>query len=306
MLSRNYTVKTLFAEAIWDIREEVYRHEFQALHVVNRAVQVVASQFYSIMINDYMTKAVVVLDEVGKYSTGGDAYYTADTNTILVNDINEDFEFPKDLWKSVMFRIGESVYYGLVIDVTTTNTVRIIATDLPASDASIDEFLMPNTMLDDDVINIAGLPIMRTGQRMRMTLHSTAVKRGICDHVSIEEINEFQSDSFKEQGRIVFAPAGEELLLRRAEDVENYGTLTLRFPRIPFRAISEDSYIDLPDGAPIEIAILKTKIILSERLKDVQIPDPREEMVRLVRSLFDTFGFTAELEEIKQKVEALT
>jgi hypothetical protein len=302
MLSR-ITAKKFFAEAIKDIRQDVYSQNFQLVPLVNRSVNAVISQFYGIMANDYMTEATFVLDEGSRFASAATGSWTAATFELSHPDINDDFEL-HHANRLIVFKIGDDVFNGFIQEVINTQTV-IVTGDVPSTDGTVDFLLCPPTSFDITEVSLENLRMMRSGKNARMELHSNVVDGGICDPLSFAELNTWEPTAVRNSQKIVYCYHGNKLKLKKSEDLDSFGTLTLSYPRIPFDVISENSHIDLPHGAPIEIAILKCQLILASRFPGVQIADPREEMARLVRSLFENFGITAQLEEIKNKVEAL-
>lgn len=304
MLSRNYTVATLFAEAIRDAGHLIGELDFERIHIVNRAVAGVANNLYALMINDYMTEAVVSPAGESIYPLANTGTWVLETMTLSHPELNRDFT---DVHKGrmIIFRVGTTVAVGFIASVVSTDTV-VLTGDISVGDGSVITLLSPENRLVEDEISLSTIGLKRVGTQVRLALHSTVATGGICDPMMYEELSVWDPTSRKNTDRIAYAYLGSKLKLKRASNLADYGTMRLIYPRVPVLATGQTEKIDLPDGAPIEIAILKCRLILSRRYPTVvQVDDPREEMMRLVQSVYSMAGATAEFEEIKQKVEAL-
>jgi hypothetical protein len=163
------------------------------------------------------------------------------------------------------------------------------------------------TTAPGEAVALTGLRIARVGQQIRFHLESTATN--YIEAVSVEELRVWRSGASTNLNKIVYALVGDALYLRWGDSLTNSGTLTLRYPRLPLEVTSDASYIDLPDGIAIEVAILKTKLIVQQRLitsgAKSTIPQIDNEMSALVQAMYQTFGQEVGAETIKQKVQAL-
>lgn len=153
-------------------------------------------------------------------------------------------------------------------------------------------------------ISLAGLRIFRTGGPAKLILRSST--NGLCHPVSMEEYLTFanRSSDLENRRRIVYAYNGELLFPDKGSKLSSYGTLTLFYPRIATPVADDSEKIDLPDGAAVELGILKLRHVLAQRYKAPEI-DPRGEMERLTAELYRNYGLTVTQEEIKEKVNAL-
>lgn len=301
-LSRRYTAWSFYAEAMRDIQTNQEVPDFEKFNLINRAVEAVVGEFYALMANDYMTPVVVVPDRTGKYSTAmGNFYIISNELSIAMNTGFASL----DIGKLIVFRSGTDVYVGFISAVQTTSTVRVTGYDMPLTDMGVDSCTVASTMLSTDVISLAGLPIMRTGQQVRMILESSSLPNRVCTPVTVEELNMFRTSNRHNLNKIIFAYSGDELLLRWGDLITSLGIMIFRYPRIPTPVSSDTDYVDIPDSTPISIAILYLRKLLAQRLK-VEIKPVESEMASLVQNLLQSYGVTSKLEEVRKKVEALS
>jgi len=280
--------------------------DFERFTLVNRAIEKITSQFYSLMALDYMTSAVAVIDSSGNRADGytGVGTWDSSTSTLTFTELNRPFT-SSDEGKMVMFSMGDNTYYGTVLTVVSSTAIRIIGTNLPSTDGTFQSFLMTATPAAFDTISLSNIPIMRLGQQVRLILESDAIPTRICKPVSIEALNNFDESAPYNKKMIVYAYAGEELLLRKGAGLNSYGTLTLRFPRIPQKLSSDSDMVDVPDGA-IQLVLVYLEKLLRGRLRQPSSPSTENELQAAIENLYQSYGITATLEEIKAKVEALS
>jgi hypothetical protein len=301
-LSKNWTVAKFWRacgiDANFDPNHIVNLEKFD---IINRAVSSVAGIFYDLMAQSYMTTITILPDTTGRYSSSGTGSYTASTRTLVFNNMNTDFG-SGDVGKFILFRVGSLVYAGQVATYVDGNTITLFGNNLPTSNVTVDYVLLASTTPTGNTISIADLKFMRTGQTMRISLESTATKN--VDAVDLSELATFRSSASHNLYRIIWTIQGDEILLAKGDNITTYGTLTLRYPRIPNEVSLDSDYIDLPDGTAMDIAILKTKSIIADK-KGEASKDYSAQYMGLVSSLYSTYGNQLNTELIQEKIKAL-
>jgi hypothetical protein len=68
--------------------------------------------------------------------------------------------------------------------------------------------------------------------------------------------------------------------------------------------VADSNPIDSVDAIPMELIILKWRILIAKRLK-MQVPDYTQEMMTLIQQVYMTFGQTANAEIIAKKAQTL-
>ena len=157
---------------------------------------------------------------------------------------------------------------------------------------------------EDDEIMLGDIPYMQAVGAVGFTLESTAAATGVAEAMGMEEFIIWRDTKPQNAGRVIFTFARERLRLRKAADLTNYGDLTLWYPALPVMAETDDDAVDIPDGAPSEIALLKLQSLIRERL-GIAGQDRKEDYMRLVQAMAQNYGAQLSKEEIKSKVEAL-
>lgn len=221
-LSRDSTAGSLWREAIREISGDVGGiPHFEKFNLVNRAIQNVAAEFFSLLANAFMTNSTIT-------ATG-------------------------------------------------------------------------------DTASIATLRIMRYGNETKMSLESSSLTGKVCRPVTLEALAGFRSAAAQLKKAIWWAYEGDNIQLKKGDSVTSYGTLTLRYPKLPDKLTTDAGGIDLPDGPAIEIAILNLRGLIEKRLGRVGEANPAEqaERERLISLLYSSFGQKVTTEEIEEKTRAL-
>jgi hypothetical protein len=247
-----------------------------------------------------MDYRVMSLVTTGKYYSSGGAW-SASTST-LVATMDTDFT-ANDVQKMVMFRIGSYVYAGVITSVIDTITAVVSGDNLPGGDASVDDVLVAPTVWSSDGISIANIPIMRSAL-LKLRLDSSITDT--IDMVSLEEIRRFDSTSAQNRNKIVYNINGDLILMKKGSSLTTYGTMVVRYPRIPYAVNSDDDLLDIPDGAPFNILLTALKGTLSERYGGDTRKNFSDQLTSQVAQLLNTFGVTRSTEEIKEAVTALS
>jgi len=152
-----------------------------------------------------------------------------------------------------------------------------------------------------DLQSLSRVP-MRVGNIVKMEINSTSTN--LIDAVSINDFNRFDPSALQNLSRIVWTYRGEKILLKKGNNVSSWGTLTLRYPRMPIRVKSDGDYIDVPDSPLIDLVIYKLRNMLAQRVS-VALPDETIKLQSLISMLYGSFAKQVPLEEVKNKVQAI-
>jgi hypothetical protein len=303
--SRNYTAGDVWVNATRDIKfsqtDLVFNERFD---IINRAVDAVVSTFFDLYSNSYMTpQAISSSSSTCKYLSAGTASWIAETGLLYGATMTGAFA-STDVGKMIVFRIGTSGYVGYINEFVSTTAVYVRGRDLPLVDGSgtiVDVIVVP-TVISGKAFNIDTLPIMRAGQQIKLELESTATKN--IKFATSSTLAMFNASAEQNLDMIMWALSGEQILLDWGDNLANPGTLILRYPALPARVVRDDSKIDVPDGAGIEIVTMKITSIVGKRMK-IQLADPTPAMSAMISLLYQTFGQQASAEQIKEKIQAL-
>ena len=301
-LSCDWTLIKLYREAAQDIKGAMSIPSYIWKDLVNRAIQTIAGQFYDLMAQSYMTD-VVVNDATGsRYDAGTGGTYTASTRLVTLNSPSTNLS-SGDIGKFVVFRIATSIYFGKVFSVPSTSTFVFEGDLYPLSNGAIvnNTLAIISTGVLNDTISLSSLRIMRTGQNITLDIASTAT-------ATIKTVSQRELDTFRTGGQnaktIVWSLSGDNINLKKGDDLTSYGGLLIRYPRIPYRSILDNDGIDLPDGSAIEIAIIYLRGLIQRRLGNA--PDNNEALMQQhIDSLYKTFGQQASTAVVKEKAIAL-
>ena len=301
-LSRRWTVASMMKHVMAQAAVDDTIAYAQRFELLNLAQQRVIDQFYALMSHSYMTPVVVVDDTTAKYSTAATSTYTLATTLLTVTDQSAAFN-ANDIGKLVMFRKSTAIYLGVIDAVPTSTTLTLSGFNLPTGDlATIDTVLICATPPTGTYISLTGLSIMRVGGQIKMELESTATNA--VEPVSLEAYRNFRTTAAQNRNKIVWVLSGDQLLLKKGTSLSSYGTLTLRYPRVPINLTADSDYIDLPDGAATALMVELLKRELLRRFK--QLEPNLEDLALLVKNMYNTFATLVQTEEIEQKTQALS
>lgn len=301
-LSRRWTVASMMKHVMAQAAVDDTIAYAQRFELLNLAQQRVIDQFYALMSHSYMTPVVVVNDTTAKYATAATSAYTVATTLLAVTDQSAAFD-ANDIGKLVMFRKTGDVYLGVVDAVPSSTTLTISGFNLPSGNlATIDEVLICPTPPTGTYISLTGLSIMRVGGQIKMELESTATTA--VEPLSLEAYRNFRTTAAQNRNKIVWVLSGDQLLLKKGTSLSSYGTLTLRYPRVPINLTADSDYIDLPDGAATALMVELLKRELLRRFK--QLEPNLEDLALLVKNMYNTFATLVQTEEIEQKTQALS
>ncbi len=298
-LSKIWTVDKFHKHAAGDMGVLNELHYVQRFEKVNMIQYAVATEFYPLMASAYRTPTLIVVDNTGIYGNGT---WTAATSRLTLGVRNTDF-LSTDVGKLIVFRAGTSFYVGTIDLYISPSIVKLTGTNLRATDCTVDEAMMIATSPSGDYVELATLApaMMRIGQQVDIEVHSTNTTSV---HPSTpEEIRTFQAASPLNRNKILFALEGSKLLLAKGSGLAAYGALTLKYPRVPVEVVRGADYLDLPDGAPITLAMtLYRRMVGPPELGPTLVQDA----ARNVKAIYDSFQVKASLEEIEEKVKNLS
>ena len=205
----------------------------------------------------------------------------------------------------VVMRTSTTFYVGFITSVPSTTSVILVGDNLPSSNqASFDTIQMIPSTPTGSVISLANLRMMRTGQQIKLEIESTATTE--IEPMETIGLRGFNQNSTPDRNKIVYALSGTNLYLNKGSALSTYGTLTIRYPRVPYRVAADTDYIDLPDGVAVQLGIMTLSNLISRRA-NIQVNDAtKQEVLTLVQSLNQMFGKEFSLQETKQKALALT
>jgi hypothetical protein len=178
-------------------------------------------------------------------------------------------------------------FYSLVTKDYNTRTEVTIVGSNSASEATID---------------ISGLPMMRIGMEMRVTLEMPQCTTGFADPRTEEEYLAFRSGNSRDRSLIAFVSRPNELRLKKGADIATWGTAYVWYPRIPVAFSADADWADAPD-ALIDLVILKLAMLLRSRLHK-PFEDIQPQIERIIKVLSGSLSAEAGQEEIRQKVQA--
>jgi hypothetical protein len=301
MLSRNYTAATIWREAVRDLSDVTDVPHWEKYNLINRAIQIISGQFYDLMAESYMTDTAINYATGGKYDAGTSGTYTAATHLVTLNSPSASLT-SADIEKLVVFRISTTIYVGKVLSVASTSTFVFDGDLFPATDGTIvnGSLSICSTVVLNDTVSLSGINIMRTGQNIRLDLASTTTN-------TVKAVSQRDLDTFRTGGSnsktIVWCLSGDSINLKKGDGLTSYGTMTLHYPRVPYSVSADTDYIDLPDGAATEIAIIYLRSLIQHRLGVSE--DNTAIIQRLISNLYQTFGQEVTTEEVKDKAIAL-
>ena len=288
-------------EATLDIPEykegsEIYVGRFW---LINRAIQTIVGQFYDLLSQSYMAETIATPSSTGKYYSSG-ASYDADTDTLTAT-MNANFA-STDIGNLIIFREADSVYVGTILSVPSTTSVILMGDNLPSADiATVNDVIMAATTPTSDSISLASLPMMRTGQQIKLEVEST-----VTDTVQYEStigLKIWRTTLPGNTKAIAIAFAGSTLYMKKGSLLDSYGTLTIRYPKIPDDVSTDATYIDVPDGITVQLVIAYLRTLILNRL-NVRRTDDSSQIEMLIAKMYQTFGQEASAEILKSKMMA--
>jgi len=302
-LSRLWTVKRIVNYVqgqLGAIDPIAYVQRYELLNEIQARI---ASSFYAIVNSAYSTAVVVQEDVTGKLITGTNTGTWTAATSALYSASWSSAPAAGDVGKVVMFAVGTDVYLGFVSSVGT-NIFYVEGTNLPATDQTVAEAMVAVSTLSSSVINIAAINVMRSGEQVRIHLESTETDR-VTPLGSLEEFKAWRDSALDNRNKIVWTMVGDQILLQKGSSLTTYGTITLRYPRVPTEVDQDTDYVDLPDGALTSLALVMFRKALVDRYGAVSKGDLNAELQAAVAGVYRAYGQNLSAEELEVKIEAL-
>ena len=156
----------------------------------------------------------------------------------------------------------------------------------------------------EGIVDISGLPIMRLGQQIRMTLETPQSSNGYAEPRTEEEYMSFRSGNSRDRSNIIYVARPDELRLKKGDDITSWGLAYVWFPRIPIAVSADLDWLDLPDVL-LEVVTFKLAMLVRQRM-GLPTGEVQAEVDKMVASLSQAFGQSQSEEELKAKVMALS
>ena len=157
-------------------------------------------------------------------------------------------------------------------------------------------------------VDLSTYAIMQDGEQSRIRVQSSVTN--YVEAVSPTEFQMFDPSSARNVSKIVWMRQGDSIYFAKGNNLSSLGSVTLFYPRIPNLLSLDADYVDLPDGAPIEIALIKARLLAIQRISasgdDLNpMPDASGELTMLVKAMYQNYGQSVQQEAIVEKVNAL-
>lgn len=301
MLSKDYTVKDVWREAIRDLMAEDAPFQDKYL-LINRILPSIAMNLFDAVYPFYMEPSIISNPLRGKYAMSVLNQFTVSTSTLTIVNPSANLT-DSDTGKMVTMRHGTSIYVGEILTVYDANNCRLRGYALPVSNLlSIDIVLIANTTVTTDVVSLNNLRMMRMAGFEKIDLYSSATDDIVA--MSFQDLKVFRPDAAQNIEKIAFSLVGDDLYLKKGKLLTDYGILTFYYPRIPYLVSRDTDKIDLPDGIPIEILIMHLRYAVGRRLKKT-VEDPTQKTRLLIEEFYKTLPVKSALETIDKKMEAI-
>ena len=305
-LSQDYNLIKIWKEAVSD---SGYPQNgivwVERAGIINRASKAVIGLFYDLMADTYMDYSMILPNNIGRYFVSGGSYNA--TTGLLTATMNTNFA-SSDVGNLVVFWLSTNVFVATITAFVSTTSVIVQGSNLSSTNlASLTGCVMAGTTPQGTSVSLNTLRMMRTGQQVaKMSVESTATQNVEWD--TVENIYQFRAG--KQPNMMLWNLQGNNLLLAKGSALSSFGTLTVRFPRIPNLVVADTDMVDLPDGPAIEILILKVRQIAFNRFIQTgftvkPVDDIAQTLTGLVTQLHNVFGSQVKVEQVKDEVQNL-
>lgn len=255
-LSKSWTLKDFFRRAQMDLGLGPNTKSYQdRVLFTNSAIEATMTPIFPLVARAYFDSASLTPSTTAKTDM---ATYSAGQLTLSAVSLTS-----ADVGKMIVFIDGSSNVYGGIVDGVTSNpliaTVSIVT---PPSDGTAGTVYIVATVTTSPV-SLANLRIARIGNPKWAHLESSVVPQKNIKHLPYDEFLGFRASSSSNQDNIVYSVLGELMYLNHGTNITSYGTLVYHYARLPIPVVNDTDYIDVPDGAPCEIALIKLKQIIA-------------------------------------------
>lgn len=297
-LSLDYTVQTYWTEALRDAvaGKSVVVADFEKYNLINRSQDNVSGLLYDLGSRSYIDTTTAVPSSTVKYGTTG-SYVVA--TKLLTATLNANF-LAGDEGNMIVLRSGTNGYLGTIDAINSTTIVRLIGDGLPTSDqASFDTITVLATTPTGSTVSLARLRMMRTGQQIALEVEST-----VTEEIEVMEtiaLRHFNTTAVQNRNKIAYALSGNSLYFKKGSSLSSYGTITIRYPRVPLRVTADVDYIDIPDGIAVQLGIMNLSTLIARR-SNVEVNErTKQEILALTQSLNSMFGRQFNITQLKEK-----
>lgn len=301
-LSNDYTVASVWRSAIFDFDKEASFPEFTRFEIINRAQALTQSVVADVVAESYMTNLYPVVANAGKYGVSGMSYTAA--TKILTATLNVAFA-STDEGKFVVFREGANIYGATILTYVSGTSVVLFGNDLPAADiAVIDDVLVVATTPSGDVYDVSKARMLRYGTQERIKLFSSLTDK--VEKLSDIGFEQFTTTASYNKNKIVWNLSGTSLFLKRGFGLSSYGTLTFRYPRLPFLCSLDTDFVDVLDGNMAQLLIAITRNLIARRIGKFD-KERTDDIAFLIQAIYREFNREISLtsDAMKNKITGL-
>ena len=262
----------VYREAARD--SQVESLDIEKIFLVNRAANDVVSLVYDIVAPHYVKRMYLVQDTAGNYDSGQSSYSTVGNVITMTTPLNNLIN--TDAGKIVSFSFGSVIYSGTIASVLTTHTFVFLGNPLPGSSGNISNLTILNSNLTTAEVSLSGLNMMWTTEAERLRIE-----------FSVTPYTDYLS----------FVNIGSHL--------QTYGFGTLYFPSLPTPIGTDTNPVDVPDGACMELVILKIRKILCDRSNGKQKFDETGQVLTYLKILNSQAGNRMSIETVENKAKEI-
>ena len=268
--------------------------------LIDSSVESVYHLLPSLMLGSYKRATIFQTRDTGKKMISGTAAYTIADKTLVVPSMNISF-VASDVEKRLIMSNDVSIYEVYIDSYVSATTVKVRGNLLPGTDATMDDVRIPNSLVEDNKVLLGSLNLNRLVAPVHIVVESSMTQ--YVEALTMEDFAIFASDSNDNKEKIVFAFEGSSLLLKKGDNVTEYGALTLHAIMMPTPVTMDSDTIDLPDGAPIQLAIITMRNRILRRM-GLPPSDPNA-MQGILQNIYQMAGAEVKLEELSSKIKAL-
>ncbi len=262
-LSKSWTLASFFRRAQQDLGlGPGSRSYHDRVLYTNSAVEAAMTPIFPLVARAYFTSATLTQSTTPKTDT---ATYSGGQITMDAVSLADS-----DVGKTVLFVSGGNVYAGILSGVTSNPLIGTVSLVTAPTDGTSGTVYVVATVAASPV-SLSNLRIARIGDTKWPYLESTVVPQKNIRYLPYNEFLGFRASSSLNVDNIAYSVLGELLYLNHGTNISSYGTLTYHYPRLPIPVANDTDYIDVPDGAPAEICLIKLKQIIAyqEKLQSV-------------------------------------
>ena len=287
----------VYREAARD--SQVESLDIEKIFLVNRAANDVVSLVYDIVAPHYVKRMYLVQDTAGNYDSGQSSYSTVGSVITMTTPLNNLVN--TDVGKIVSFSFGSVIYSGTIASVLTTHTFVFLGNPLPGSSGNISNLTILNSNLTTAEVSLSGLNMMWTTEAERLRIEFSVTP--YTDYLSFEKFKTFRPTA--SPNKIVWTYLGGSIFINKGSNLQTYGFGTLYFPSLPTPIGTDTNPVDVPDGACMELVILKIRKILCDRSNGKQKFDETGQVLTYLKILNSQAGNRMSIETVENKAKEI-